>query len=58
MVLSLFAHFWSYFLTNFDVWVLILKLMTCKALKNGKNMPKIADVGTFWTPAGLSGNMS
>ena len=27
--LSLFAYFWSYYLSNFDVWPLILKLRTC-----------------------------
>ena len=27
--LSLFAYFWSYYLSNFDVWPLISKLRTC-----------------------------
>ena len=27
--LSLFAYFWSYYLSDFDVWPLILKLRTC-----------------------------
>ena len=27
--LSLFAYFWSYYLSDFDVWPLISKLMTC-----------------------------
>ena len=27
--LSLFAYFWSYYMSNFDVWPLILKLTTC-----------------------------
>ena len=27
VVLSLFANFWSQFLSDFDVWVLILKLL-------------------------------
>ena len=27
--LSLFAYFWSYYLSNFDIWALISKLRTC-----------------------------
>ena len=27
--LSLFAYFWSYYLSDFDVWPLISKLRTC-----------------------------
>ena len=53
--LSLFAYFWSYYLSNFDVWPLILKLRTCSTRilpllpKNGKTCPKIADIGNFQT---------
>ena len=53
--LSLFAYFWSYYLSDFDVWPLISKLLTCstriwsnfatrgpiKHLKMGKRVQKL-----------------
>ena len=61
VVLSLFAHFWMQFLSNFDVWVLILKLMTystriwshfatrglIRYLKKVKICPKIVNISKF-----------
>ena len=59
--LSLFAYFWSYYLSNFDVWPLISKLRTCSTriwsnfatraiiryLKMGKSVRKLQFSDTF-----------